>query len=566
MDKIVNTTLSLTNQALDIFNLLLEDIVVDSSSTNAKSIVTSNNIKLQDFSTASRQKSNYDGFKTSIRLYVSTDSKLKADNYSSMVNVALKEVEEDNRFQCKYNKRIKRIKRGDLKNKTNLLNTKELCTLINIPNQKIQRTFNIDSINIKQIDAPKECILKDGIKIGYMDYHGEVKNVYYPKDNDCLAMPKFYLCGMGGGKSNALLNYADDVVRLNQSLIDINYVDRCQLAHAIKSRYKNHIVLDLSDENNLPSFMLPEVKILSSDTPYQIKHKASNCANEVKYIINSITTNTEPITTRMSQYLSSACKLVFCYNNGKIKTVYDILDDETIRHEYIDRVITDGIFEKNDYEIRKLLELDDSKSLKKIEGILDRFCVLFESVTFQRMLESDDAKFNFTEIMDNHKTISICMPEHTFRNKEEKDIIITYLMSRIRLAMLDRENKDNVCHILLDEAHHLNKSLDVISNSIAEPRKFRVAFVFATHYFDQLGDKLKKASLNVGGHYILMKGVGEDAYKELKAKIGDEYDYEDIKAMEDFNSLNMIWIRGAYHMFITHLPNILCNEFGKKYI
>ena len=81
-----------------------------------------------------------------------------------------------------------------------------------------------------------------------------------------------------------------------------------------------------------------------------------------------------------------------------------------------------------------------------------------------------------------------------------------------------------------------------------------------------MGDRLKKAILSVGGHFILLKGVGETAYNELKAKIGDEYEYEDIKSMEDWNPFNMIWIRGQHYMFITKLPPVLKDKKGKKYI
>ena len=67
-----------------------------------------------------------------------------------------------------------------------------------------------------------------------------------------------------------------------------------------------------------------------------------------------------------------------------------------------------------------------------------------------------------------------------------------------------------------------------------------------------MGEKLKEAAMNVGGHYILLKGVGETTFNELKSKIGEDWTYEDIKEMEDFNSFNMIWIRGQHYRFMRN--------------
>lgn len=536
-----------------------------------RDLVAKDRVKITDFSSASKTKKSDDGFQVEIKAYFICKSKIKARTYATTIETAMRELEEDNRLVMgKIALQKGKIDRSISINpfNRNIMSGKELASIVNIPNQRQQREFKMEFVNTKQVDVPKECInVKNGVRIGLMELYGETFFAYFPNDKNFLAMPKFYLAGMGSGKSTALLNYANDVVESGQPLIDINFVSKCELAYAIKDMHPQHIIVDMSDENKLPALMLPEVVILDTDTPFQRKRKACDCATEIEYFINSITsTGTEDISTMMAQYLYCAAQIVFIYNNMSIRYAFDILDDKNVRDKWIDKAIESGVYTEDDYEIRKLRDLDDDKGGKKVNGVIGRYSVLMRNPTFRMMLDSTNSQFDFIDIMDKGKSISICMPEDEFRNKATKDVIITYLMCRLRLAMLSRKDRDKVVHVLIDEAHHLHNSLEVISDSIAEPRKYGVAFCFCTHYFDQMGERLKKAALNVGGHYLLLKGVGESAYNELQKKIGNEWDYDDIKNMDDYNSFNMIWIRGGHNIFVSKMLSPLKNKSGELYI
>lgn len=580
--KDVATKRGLVDKGLDVINNTINEVlsVVDDimeydtpkKDKSSKSDRKEGNIKMSEYSTSSRTKKSDDGFSVRIRAYIVCASKMTAKSYATSIETCMRELEENNRL-IQGSIKIGGVKRGfNVKSlipiNRNIMNGKELASIVNIPNQKLQREFKIDSINVKQVSAPKECMDSgSGVRCGILFVFGEEKYTYFPKDKNFLAMPKIYIAGMGSGKSTALLNYANDVVSSGQSLIDINFVSKCELAYAIKDMHTNHIIVDLSNDDNLPSFMLPEIRIPKDATPVYRRKRAGHCATEIEYFINSITSKgTESISTRMGQYLASAAKIVFIYDGMKIQTVFDILDDKRIRDAWINKAIESGVYTEESYEIRKLRDLDEDKKGNLVSGVLDRYSELMRHETFQQMLDSDNPQFNFIDIMDQNKSISICMPEDEFPNKSIKDVIITFIMCRIRLAMLARADRDKIVHVLIDEAHHLKNSLDVISDSIAEPRKYGVAFCFCTHYFNQLGDRLKEAMLNVGGHYLLLKGVGESSYNELKAKIGEDWTYEDIKEMDDYNSFNMIWIRSQHYIFVTKMLPPPLDRNGKKYI
>ena len=72
--------------------------------------------------------------------------------------------------------------------------------------------------------------------------------------------------------------------------------------------------------------------------------------------------------------------------------------------------------------------------------------------------------------------------------------------------------------------------------------------------------------LDAGCHWFLLKGCNEQTFNELKFKIGDEFDYNDLIEMEKWHSFNIVSIDSNNHCFITKYPEPLRNKQGKLYI
>ena len=139
-------------------------------------------------------------------------------------------------------------------------------------------------------------------------------------------------------------------------------------------------------------------------------------------------------------------------------------------------------------------------------------------------------------------------------------------MSRIRLTM-KRKKGDKICRVIVDEVHQIPKTMNLIKDTIAEPRKFRISYVMAMHSFGQLTKEIKESVLDIGCHFMLLKGVCENGFNELNGYIGDDFEYEDMKEMDwDYGSLNLINIRNQYEVFMSQLPDALRDGKGKLYI
>lgn len=562
--KIIEGSFNIFENIMKILDMILE--------MNPKTDVEDEIAKKKDLMRSvmnSKQKVNQDGFDTKITNYVSTNDKYNAYAISKSIETAFKEVQGDNILVMgKEKKNTTPSRRQKIINfQKQIMSTKELANIIQLPCGKMQRAFGIKNTKTSQVNAPK-VMLKGKILLGYLKKHGETIPVYFPAIQDLICLPKIYLTLMGGGKTTAILNFCNDALTAGDGVVLFDYIDDCKIAKALIDLHPETIEIGFRDTCKVPTFAFPEIQILFSDTPKQKRDKASTIATEVKYLINSMATDTEPMSRLMSKYLTSACRVVFINNKTKLKDVLDVLEYKDIRHKFIDRAIKEGVYQATDRIIMSLLELDDDKGSKKIDGILTRFSVITENSMMEDMLESGvENDINFVDVMDKQKPVVITMPQSKFTSKLSKDVIVTYFMCRIRLAMSVRKNKNKITHIIIDEVHQVPNSMKLLNDTIAEPRKFGLSYLLAAHHLGQLPDALKESILSVGCQFMLLKGVTIKAFDEIKHLIGDEFEFEDIGNMEyDYGSLNVFVIKGKSYSFITKLPEPLKDNKGRLYI
>lgn len=518
---------------------------------------------LSNFSSASRQKINNDGFAVTIKNHVQCKDELKALAYNKSIEVAMRELEEDNRLI------MSKIKKGNIERKynpfelhKNIMSTKELASIVNLPNGLLQRRFNIKNIRIKQINAPKECF-NGGIRIGTIKIYGETKNVFFPKDKNNFSRPNVLYSGMGAGKSTAILNMCCDAIDNNISVIMLDYIKNCEMGKNLaKLRPKTHVINLASNDINMYAGF-PEIPILDTDTIEQRLNKANTISYEMKYLLNAMATDAEPMTRRMSKYLQSATRLVFCHKNATIQQVIDVLEFPDIRAKYIEKTINEGLMTENDRDIINLCDLDNETKTgkivnddKKVEGILERFSVITDDRIWQKILNKPcDYSNSFVDIMDKGESIVFLMPEDEgFTNKIIKSVFVTYIYSRIMLAMSMRKNHNQQSIIVLDELHQIPQTQSLIVDKIAEIRKFGIALLFSCHYLTQLTKELQDAIMNVNSNHMLLAGVGENCVKNLKHLFGDEFEEEDVYGLESFTSFNIFNIDNKRYQFITNLP------------
>lgn len=436
-----------------------------------------------------------------------------------------------------------------------LLSTYELSQLIQMPTKTYQLEYKIKNIEDREIDLPRE-LLTGTIKIGEVTYKGRKTTAYWPNNKNVLTLPKIVIGPMGSGKDEYTINFCLDAAKKGDGLIIFDYIKDCEMSERI-AKHTNAIKIDLSKKENLPALAYPEIK--ASDDPWQRLETANILARQVEYLINSLVE--EPLRPRMGRYLDAASKVVFIHRDGTIQDVINVLTNWKVRNEFIRKAKYSGVFSDNDTEILDLQTLHerdpDGKIIgtkeSKIEGILDRISVMMKDIYLRQMC---NAKINFNQNfcrwMDGGKTVIIQMPERKFTNKQVKDTIVTYYMSRIWLATLQRKNHNKICHVITNEIHQVPTAARLIADIITEPRKFGVDFYFTLHYLRQFR-ALQQAVMSAGASYVLLAGTEKENLIALENEI-KPFTIEEGLSLKPFHSLNIINYGNQYAKFISKLP------------
>lgn len=436
-----------------------------------------------------------------------------------------------------------------------LLSTYELSQLIQMPTKTYQLEYKIKNIEDREIDLPRE-LLTGTIKIGEVTYKGRKETAYWPNNKNVLTLPKIVIGPMGSGKDEYTKNFVIDAYKKGDSAIVFDYIKNCEMSESI-ARYVNCIKIDLSKRENLFALAYPELQPVG-DSWNRLK-VANMLSRQVEYLINSLVE--EPLSSRMSRYLDAACKVVFIHKNGTVADVINVLTNWKIRNEYIRKAKYSGIFKEDDIEIMDLDSLHEREKdgriigtrETRIEGITDRINVLMKDIYLRAMCNAEiNYNHNFVKWMDEGRIILIQIPEHTFTNKQVKDTIMTYFMSRVWLATLQRKNHIKICHVITNEIHQVPTAAALISKIITEPRKFGVDFYFTAHYLRQL-KALHDGFRSAGASYMLLAGTEKENLKALEEEI-KPFTIEEGLSLKPFHSLNIINYGNQYAKFISKLP------------
>jgi hypothetical protein len=539
------------------FNIRKEESKNDGLNTIRDRKVLSDNIKV--LSNQSYQKINYNGYLTQIKIYCSNE--LKVHYYTRIFDSVLKVLDHDQELRVNKTKQQKGNRHFDFQITKNIFSTKELSLFLQLPSIKMQLEYRdrLRSIEYRETDVPEE--LQSGyIPIGASTYKGVITETFFCKKKNILVLPKVVVGPMNSGKSEFTKRFSISASKGRDSIIVLDYVQNCELSNTI-AKHIDCIVFDLSKQIDRFALAYPEIQPDESDSWSRLQ-TANILSRQIEFIINSL--STEPLSPRMVRYLDAACKVVYIHKGKRLLDVINVLTNHVTRGEFIKRAIESTCFTEDDNEIvdlKSLHEYDHQGNINgtrdnKIDGILDRSNVISKDIFLRTMMKTKiDYEINFTEYMDKGKAILIQVPEHTFTNKQIKDTLVTYLMSRIWLSALRRKNPGRLCHIITDEVHQIPTCASLISNVITESRKFGVSFYFTIHYLKQF-KTLLDAIKSSGVSYMLLAGTEKENFTMLQEEF-DPFELEDVMRLKPYTSLNRINCGGEYVKYISKLPKLV---------
>jgi GTPase SAR1 family protein len=425
----------------------------------------------------------------------------------------------------------------------------------------------IEHTNVLEFEVPEK--LRNGyISLGISTYHGNQTEAFHRDAYDQGSFPYVLIGEQGSGKTTYISNYIDSIQKRDEGGMNIDYIKNCELSETIKTVVPADriIELDMSDVNSVQGIGYNEL-VPKSDDPIDVLDVANRKALYIQMLVDALNIDGDPLSSSMDRFLSAAANVVFLNNSASLKDVVRCLNDYNYRKFCIDAVpvvLTEYLSD----EISALTELDDSKDgivigtrMSKIDGVNHRINLLRKDLRLKMMFnKSCKDNIDLVRAMDDGKIILVKMPQEYFSTPYSKNVIVTYLFTKIWAAELIRGSKQKQpkrFHVIVDEVFQSKTSMKLLKEQeiLPQTRKFGCKFVFSCQYLGQI-ELIDQTLRSAGASYMLMKGSGKANFNEFKDELAP-YTLEDLEALPQYSSLNLINYEDGRAKFVTRLPKPL---------
>ena len=450
-----------------------------------------------------------------------------------------------------------------------ILSDKEVSKLIQLPQKDLQNEYKIQSIDTREIDIPEQ--LQNGlVRIGVAEKQGKKITAYWSKDKNVMALAKVFVGPQNAGKTTAVKRTVKDCYKAGYSNIVIDFIENCQTAKEIEEviSEKDKIILELGNKDYIPALAYNEVSSLITEDmdPWDRINYANLISEQVEYLINAVTdSGTGELTAPMIRYLHAASMVTFIRPGATINDVFLVLRRWDKRNEAIRYAKYSKCFEKDDdifYDLEELHERDKEGKIigtreSLIIGILNRIVILQKNPFIKAMLGAGiNKEDNITKWIEDGKSIFIHIPQTKFPNPNTRDILTTFFISRIWLAVQLRENNKDarLCNVIFDEVHQVPTTARFLSNHITEFRRHRLGLILSCHYLKQMKELLI-ALKSSGASYVLIAGTEKENLESLREEI-TPFTIEEGMKLKPHTSINVVNFGNQYAKFIASLPEV----------
>lgn len=507
-------------------------------------------INFNKLSNNTNKKATSDICKTQIILSSKAKTTNREKSIIDTISNSYSVIEDDNKFICK-----------KIKHNIRNLNTSiyECGNFIALPGADIIQQFpQINHNRVYNKDFPK-CLATGDILIG-----NSIKNmpVYYSTDKEISRLGRVLIGGMGCGKTHYMQNLAKSIIAKGDGLVVLDIIRDCNLAESIKQvTPKDRLIeIDCSNHTQLQGFCYNELICNSSDK-YRKLAKCMEKGTQLHILLNTINSDTK-LTPRMLRYFYAACTVVFYKNiNASFKEIIEVLTYPDIRKNILERLSESEIKLLSD-EIKDLCDLDKVNKNgtienydSKIDGIIDRISMLKTNLYTKLAYNTQgNNNIDFVKALDQNKVIIIKAREEDFTNRNIRDLIATFYLSKVWLAKQIKANTRT--EIFIDEINLFPTAQIILQDILTECRKYSFIPTISLHFLDQCSKKCKNAILSSGCNFLLLAGADVKCFIELKELFNKEgYTETDLLELKRYHALCLIRNEdNVYSAFVVKLP------------
>lgn len=507
-------------------------------------------INFNKLSNNTNKKATSDICKTQIILSSKAKTTNREKSIIDTISNSYSVIEDDNKFICK-----------KIKHNIRNLNTSiyECGNFIALPGADIIQQFpQINHNRVYNKDFPK-CLATGDILIG-----NSIKNmpVYYSTDKEISRLGRVLIGGMGCGKTHYMQNLAKSIIAKGDGLVVLDIIRDCSLAESIKQITPRDrlIEIDCSNPDQLQGFCYNEL-ICNSNDKYRKLAKCMEKGTQLHILLNTINADTK-LTPRMLRYFYAACTVVFYKDfNASFKEIIDILLYPNIRKNLLETLSENEKKLLSD-EIKDLCDLDKVNKNgiienydSKIDGIIDRISVLKTNLYTKLAYNTQgNNNIDFVKALDQNKVIIIKAREEDFTNRNIRDLIATFYLSKVWLSK--QIKSDTRTEIFIDEINLFPVAQVILQDILTECRKYSLIPTISLHFLDQCSKKCKNAILSSGCNFLLLAGADVKCFIELKELFNKEgYTETDLLELKRYHALCLIRNEdNVYSAFVVKLP------------
>jgi hypothetical protein len=492
-------------------------------------------------------------FETMIRLVVSAQSQIKAENVSKQISSSFNQFGNQNLNSFTYRpaknteelvtdyvfrffvRRIFsvntffRFHRGyDI-----FLNTEELASIYHLPNFLVT-TPGIRWLPSKKA-APPTFVPTEGAVIGHSVYRGEDK-VIRISEND--RRRHLYILGQTGtGKSTSMINMIISDIREGKGICYIDPhgqdLEEHVLPYIPKERAEDVIIFDASDVQRPLG-----LNLFTAKTPEQ-KDFVINEAISMLYRLYD-PGHTGIMGPRFEHWFRNAALVLMAGPTpGTFIEVPRIFTDDKFLAEKL-QYVTDPVV--RNFWINEMGQTSDYHKSEMLGWFVGKFGAFMTNTTMRNILGQSRSSIDIRKAMDEGKIILVKLAKGQI-GEMNMQLLGMILVAQIQMAAMARadmpESERRDFYLYVDEFQ--NFATDSFASILSEARKFRLNLIVANQFIGQLTDEIRDAVFgNVGS--LMCFRIGNDDAEYMAKQFAPLFNQQDLINIENYNSIAKILI------------------------
>ena len=483
------------------------------------------------------------GFKTAIRIAVSSDLKERssqflfeiANTFSSFNNPSGNSLVlrrailwQRKRLTDAFIKRNKRFVPAN-----QILNVAEIATLYHFPTEKFSTLHNISWHKTILSEPPENLPIAEGLneeekkEINFIA-QTEFKNkptIFGIKAED--RRKHFYLIGKTGtGKSTLIANMAISDIRNRKGVCVIDpHGDLSEILLDYIPSYRVNDVIYLDPSDSKHAFSLNPLDV---ENPEQRELIVSG----IVAIFHKLYGNTWG--PRLEYILRNALLSVIKLPNPTLLMVQEILTDDNFRHKAIEK-LDDKVL--RNYWVNEFEQMQPRLKSESISPILNKVGQFTSSQLMRNIIKHPKSTVDLEKIMNEGKIVILNLSQGKI-GEDNAALLGAMMITKIQLAAMNRvsmhESLRRDFYLYVDEFQ--NFATTSFIKILSEARKYRLNLILANQYIAQVPEDVRAAIFgNVGTMMSFLIGAQDSHY--MGKEFGERFKEEDLLILGNFQAI-----------------------------